>query len=276
MTSHEDMTINITSPSRAERGGSMFRFRSAVLVLNVCLAFLTRVTAEEAGSLKATEKVETGIVLSSALTESKALKEKLAAAEVAVSNLQKNLAIKTTEAESFRRKAGELGVRLEALGTGNLDDRLLKLLNDLKIAEDDRRTLRSALIALSESVLRYSKVSVSNDATTRLDLEAAMRDSAKVLGLNEAGSVNASADPSTLTDGMVVSIKEDLNLVVANIGSQHGVKVGMPFEVVRDNAIVGSIRVVDVREKIAGALIQNLSGAERIKIHDRLKVASQH
>jgi len=102
-----------------------------------------------------------------------------------------------------------------------------------------------------------------------------MRESAKVLGINAPDAVNAPPEPSTLTDGMVVSIKDELNLVVANIGSRNGVKVGMPFDVVRGDNIVGSVRIVDVREKIAGGLIQYLTDRERIKTGDRLKVASQ-
>jgi hypothetical protein len=58
-----------------------------------------------------------------------------------------------------------------------------------------------------------------------------------------------------------------------NLGNSHGVKVGMPFQVIRAGKIVGSVRVVDVREKIAGAYIQDLSSEkERIKVGDHLKV----
>jgi hypothetical protein len=262
---------------RSALAASLSGFRNSGRVVTLCLALATRLAAQESGSLitKDIEKVETRVALDSALVENKALKERLTATESTVGSLQKNLAAKTTEAESLRRKAGELSLRLEALGTGNLDERLVKLLNDLKIAEDDRRSLRSALIGLSEAVLRYSKVSVSSDATTRLDLEATMRDSAKALGVNATDAVNAPAEPSTLTDGMIVSIKDDLNLVVANIGSRNGVKLGMPFDVVRGDKVIGSVRIVDVREKIAGALIQYLSDQERIKINDRLKVASK-
>jgi hypothetical protein len=251
--------------------------RTLTLALSLCLALVTTLAAQETNSLIATDidKAEKAIALGSALAENKSLKEKLAAVEGVVSSLQKSLAAKTTEAESCRRKAGELTVRLEALGTGNLDDRVIKLLNDLKIAEDERSKLRSALIGVSEAVLRYNKVSLSSDAAVRLDLEAAMRESAKVLGINAPDAVNASPEPSTLTDGMVVSIKEDLNLVVANIGSRQGVKIGMPFDVVRGDNVVGSVRIVDVREKIAGGLIQYLNDRERIKTGDRLKIASQ-
>ena len=72
------------------------------------------------------------------------------------------------------------------------------------------------------------------------------------------------------------SLKDDLALVVMNLGSKQGVKVGMPFQVIRGEKIVGSVRVVDVRDKIAGAVVQNLSSEkDRIKVGDRLKVDVQ-
>ena len=53
----------------------------------------------------------------------------------------------------------------------------------------------------------------------------------------------------------------------------RGVRVGMPFQVTRDKRIIGSVRVVDVREMIAGAYIQNLSSEkDRIKVGDHLRV----
>jgi hypothetical protein len=79
-----------------------------------------------------------------------------------------------------------------------------------------------------------------------------------------------------LADGQIVSLSEELGLVVANIGSKQGVTSGMPFQVFRENRYVGSIRVVDAREKIAGAVIENLSSAkERIQVGDRLRVAAR-
>jgi len=72
---------------------------------------------------------------------------------------------------------------------------------------------------------------------------------------------------------MVVSIKEELSLVVANVGNRQGVRVGMPFKVVRDDRVIGTVRVVDVREKICGAVIQSLDSEKtKIKVGDRLMV----
>jgi predicted nucleic acid-binding Zn-ribbon protein len=221
------------------------------------------------------ERAESRVALETALVENQVLKDKLTATEAAVTSLQKNLAAVSGEAEVFRRKANELNIRLEALGAGKLDDRLVKLLNDLKVGEEERARLRDALIGLTESVSRYEKVALSSDAAARLELEAAMRDARKALGVAPPEAISAPQLPSSLTEGMVVSIKEELALIVSNLGSRHGVKVGMAFDVIRGDSIVGSVRTVDVRERISGALIQNLSDKEKIKVGDRLRVAVQ-
>jgi hypothetical protein len=63
--------------------------------------------------------------------------------------------------------------------------------------------------------------------------------------------------------------------VVLNLGSKHGIRVGMPFQVTRGDKEIGSVSVVDVRDKIAGAVIQQLtSEQDPIKVGDHLKVAA--
>ena len=247
------------------------------LVTGLCLAPVVRLAAQGDGSLKNSEieKVESRFAVETVMVDNQALREKLAAAEATVASLQKNLAATNAEAEVFRRKAGEINLRLEALGTDKIDDRLKKLLNNLTVLEDERKQLREGLLVLSESAVRYQKASTTTDMEARAELEAAMRTASKALGVAPPNAVAASAVPSTLTDGMIISVKEDLALVVANLGSSQGVKVGMPFQVLRGEEQIGTVRVVDVREKIAGALIQNLSDKEKIKVGDRLKADAQ-
>jgi hypothetical protein len=45
----------------------------------------------------------------------------------------------------------------------------------------------------------------------------------------------------------------------------------MPLRVKRGDKVVARLRVVDVRERICGAIIQE-SGKEKIKVGDRLEV----
>ena len=76
---------------------------------------------------------------------------------------------------------------------------------------------------------------------------------------------------------MVISIKEEWSLVVANVGKKQGVKIGMPFKVIRGDAEIGLVRVVNVRDEISGAVIQNLdSDKNKIKVGDRLRVAAEN
>jgi hypothetical protein len=73
-------------------------------------------------------------------------------------------------------------------------------------------------------------------------------------------------------DGSVVSVKDEWSLVVGNLGEKQGVKIGMPLRVVRGDKTIATLRVVDVRQKICGAVIQEMdSGKEKIKVGDRLQ-----
>jgi hypothetical protein len=129
------------------------------------------------------------------------------------------------------------------------------------------------LIQLSETILTFKKSSVTNDPEALEAMEVAMRNTAQALGVTLHDAKEAAPVAATLQDGMVLSMQEELALVVANLGSRQGVKVGMPFQVLRDGNVIGTVRVVDVRESIAGAVIQDLSSEkEKIKQGDRLKV----
>ncbi|MFN2508755.1 MAG: hypothetical protein ABR589_08280, partial [Chthoniobacterales bacterium] len=75
-----------------------------------------------------------------------------------------------------------------------------------------------------------------------------------------------------LMDGSVISVKDEWSLVVGNLGEKQGVKIGMPLRVVRNDKTIATLRVVDVRQKICGAVIQEMgSEKEKIKVGDRLQ-----
>jgi hypothetical protein len=79
-----------------------------------------------------------------------------------------------------------------------------------------------------------------------------------------------------LMDGSVISVKDEWSFVVGNVGENQGVKIGMPLRVVRGDRKIASLRVVDVRQKICGAVIQQMDSAkEKIKVGDRLQVDAQ-
>src|SRR4029078_4149898 len=88
----------------------------------------------------------------------------------------------------------------------------------------------------------------------------------------DGASPNEEAAPD-LMNGQVISIKEEWSLVVSNLGAQQGLKLGMPRRVVRAGKTIATLRVVDVREKISGAVVQELDSERvKIKVGDRLQV----
>ena len=76
-----------------------------------------------------------------------------------------------------------------------------------------------------------------------------------------------------MLDGAVLSVKDEWSFIVGNIGAKQGVKIGMPLRVMRGEQKIATLRVVDVRERICGAVVQELgSGKEAVKVGDRLQV----
>lgn len=195
-----------------------------------------------------------------------------------VKALTESLALANSEAEVFKRQANELSLRLEALGIpglggdpGKVEQRLVSAVRDLRIAQEQLEATRSQLVRLSESVQLLIPNAPNLDPELRMNLETEIRKTNEVLGAANANKTEA-VDP-TLTDGMVIDTKAELSLVIANVGSIQGVRVGMPFQVWRNNQRVGEVRVVDVRERISGAIIQSLENEKNpIKTGDRLRV----
>src|SRR4051812_34843328 len=205
------------------------------------------------------------------------MRKQLEVQRESVKTLTESLAESNAEAELFRRKFSDLQLRMEALGLDSankdrakLEQRLLAAVSDLQLAEKERDEYRDQMLRLNEALLRYLKTSQGGDAQARMDVEAQLR------GMNElvATSTNTpqSAQPG-LMDGSVISVKDEWSFVVGNIGEKQGVKIGMPMRVMRGEKKIATLRVVDVRQKICGAVIQGMDSVkEKIKVGDRLQV----
>jgi hypothetical protein len=213
----------------------------------------------------------------SSLSESNVveLRRQLEVQRESVTTLTESLAASNAEAELFRRKYSDLQLRMEALGLeaankdrAKLEQRLLAAVSDLKLAQKEREQYRDQLLRLTEAMLTLLKTTTGGDAMARAEVEAQVRSTNALI----AKVADAEEAPSTLMDGSVVSVKDEWSLVVGNLGEIQGVKVGMPLRVLRDGRLIATLRVVDVRHKICGAVIQQLgSEKEKIKVGDRLQ-----
>jgi hypothetical protein len=214
------------------------------------------------------------------LHQNEDLQRQFSIAQESLKALTSSLAESNAEAELYRRKYSDLQLQMEALGLASankdrakLEQRLLAAVSDLQLAQKERDEYRDQMLRLDEAVLCYLKTSQSGDAKARMDVEAQLRSIDKLV----TKSATAPESPeSSLMGGNVISVKDEWSFVVGNLGEKQGVKIGMPMRVMRGDQRIATVRVIDVRQRICGAVIQEMdSKKERIKVGDRLQVDAQ-
>jgi hypothetical protein len=214
------------------------------------------------------------------LQQNEDLQRQLSIAQESLKALTSSLAESNGEAELFRRKYSDLQLQMEALGLvsankdrAKLEQRLLAAVSDLQLAQKERDENRDQMLRLDEAVLCYLKTSQSGDAKARMDVETQLRSVDKLV----TKSANAPDLPEpSLMNGSVISVKDEWSFVVGNLGEKQGVKIGMPMRVMRGDKRIATLRVIDVRQRICGAVIQEMdSRKDRIKVGDRLQVDAQ-
>jgi hypothetical protein len=250
------------------------------IFLAVCGCALAASVAQAQGNSSLTESkienAETKVTAEALLAQNEDLRKQLSIQQESLKTLTASLAESNAEAEVFRRKFADLESRMEALGLAaaskdraKLEQRLLAAVSDLGLAQKERDELRDQLLGLNETLLRYLKTVEGGDAQARADVETQLRKTNELVG--RSTSTGAKEPQASLMDASVLSVKDEWSFVVANIGEQHGVKIGMPLRVMRGEQKIATLRVVDVRQRICGAVIED-SGKEKIKVGDRLQV----
>ena len=220
------------------------------------------------------------VTASGLLQQNEDLQRQLSIAQESLKALTSSLAESNAEAELFRRKYSDLQLQMEALGLASankdrakLEQRLLAAVSDLQLAQKERDEYRDQMLRLDEAMLCYLKTSQSVDPKARMDVETQLRSIDKLV----TKSANAPDLPEpSLMNGSVISVKDEWSFVVGNLGDKQGVKIGMPMRVTRGDKRIATLRVIDVRQRICGAVIQEMdSKKDRIKVGDRLQVDTQ-
>jgi septal ring factor EnvC (AmiA/AmiB activator) len=265
------------------RGDGRFKLGIGILQLATgCLMAASAVQAQGNSSLSESkiETVTQSETAEPATEENKQLRRQLSVAQESVKALTSSLAESNAQAEELRRRYSDLQLRMEALGMASankdrskLEQRLLSAVSDLQLAQKTRDEFRDQMLRLNEAILRYIKTSQGDDAQARMDVETQLRSTNELV--TKSTNPPEAPEPS-LMGGSVISVKEEWSFVVGNLGEKQGVKIGMPMRVMRDDRKIATLRVVDVRQKICGAVVQEMdSKKEKIKVGDRLQVDAQ-
>ena len=210
------------------------------------------------------------------------LREKLILSEATTRNLSEALAAANMELEVFKRHLTEANLRLEALGlayessddTNPLEARLLQAIRELRILKENQKKATEQLLLLSETIHVLLKSSEQINPQARLSVETELRKTTELLAPH--GTNNHKNKSSTLQNAQVLETRDDLSLLIIDVGTQHGAKLGMPLRIFKNGNSVGEAKIVEVRERISGAVIQNLTNdSMKVTIGDQLKVDIQ-
>ena len=215
------------------------------------------------------------------------LKLQLEEKERTVQLLTQNLAIWKTEAELFQKKWEEAhlaarasGIRLMTEGEHRLQRQLAESVRQLYETQQTRDRLHEQMLRLLE-VSELLLQSVDGLTPQLQEMAKAQHAAAATMlaGLRKPIE-NFDAEPVARVDsaefegGQVLDVNPQLQLVVLNLGRVHGVVTGMPFIVLQSERVVAQVKVVDVREKISGALIEKTARSAAIKVGDRAKLGN--
>ncbi len=232
------------------------------MIMIVGLLPAGRLAAEGNSSLSESkiENAEHAVTAETLLAQTEELRRQLSIEQESLRALTSSLAESNAEAELFRRKYSDLELRMEALGLASankdrakLEQRLLAAVSDLQLAKKEHDEYRDQMLRLNEAMLGYLKTSQGGDAQARMDVETQLRSTNNLV--TRSTSAPELPEPS-LMDGSVISVKDEWSFVVGNLGEKQGVKIGMPMRVLRNDRKIATLRVVDVRQKICGAVIQ--------------------
>ncbi len=255
---------------------SQFGRTAAITALGVCLVVCSPGRAQNA-----LEAGEARIALDAALDRISDLEQENNTLRNSNGALAKSLAASNVEARDARKRLEEIRLELEALGVAALgeDNRELsqRLLRALGVIEQERvyrQALENQLVSLNEALTVFVSTVKESDPSARMALEGEMRSSDVLLNQRQEAAPNSANSPEEtgLANALVISFKPELGLAVLNAGKKSGVQIGMPFEIFRNDRILGAALVVDVRDHICGlAFGGTAEGLSEVKVGDRAR-----
>lgn len=189
--------------------------------------------------------------------------------EAAVKALTESLAVARTESEMFQKLWTEAELRARTLGADVSEPsaavqqrQFMETLRALYVAESERQRVIEQLQRLLAAI--------ESDRRVAEEVQAARQLLAAVPATSSGGLTPATV--GTTDSARVLDVSPQLRLVVLDVGSQQGVRVGMPFEVFRGARLVGRVRVVEVRQRVAGALIESVEQGGTFQAGDTARV----
>ncbi len=200
--------------------------------------------------------------------ENASLKQQLDERDAVIRKVTESLAIARTESELFQKKWTEAKLQAQTLGVNFADAsttaaqrQLVESVRALYLAEAERQRLVEQLQRLLTAIQDNRDVAAEVERTKAL-----------VAATEQPQAATAKGTQSALQTAQVLDVNPNLRLVVLNVGLLHGARVGMPFVVTRGDRVIAQVRVVEVRRRICGAVIENLERNVKVAAGDAAHV----
>jgi len=190
-----------------------------------------------------------------------------------IARLEESLALASTEAEYFHKKWLDLRLKVEAMGlevlTGteqDLEEKAVQLLGDYFRSENQRQALIKAVENYLAAQKKLAEASPLQRPTFMAEIEAARREVVRQI---EGGQEILPVAPD-LNSGQVTIFDEDKDVAILNIGEMHGARVGTPFRLLDGETVIGRARLIEVREYLSAALIEDLVENKQVRPGNRV------
>lgn len=183
-------------------------------------------------------------------------------------------AVRVSEEQAFaarevQEKMEAFGVDLFSSSRDSLEQRLLKAVRDLDIVRQESQRRREAIHDLSEAFLNYLATTPEAGDEAKAMAREAIGKAGKSL---EELVVPSQVPVRRLEKARIVSVDSSIGLIVLDTGRKSGVRVGTPITVERGDQPIYTALIVEVRDSISGALLQDKVGNQgEARVGDRIR-----
>ncbi len=167
---------------------------------------------------------------------------------------------------SNRLSALSLNERLKPVIVGLV----VLLLGNTVIASEEVKT-SEMMRALQSQVRNLSEALVS--AKMEIDYLKARLENRACEATESTGLLLGGSAILREKEYLILDVNKELGMVVLNGGRRDGIKPGLLFTVINGDKSVATVRIVESRSAIAGAIIQN-ADRELPKVQDRVVLAA--
>jgi hypothetical protein len=272
------------------------RYAAAAWVLGwIAAAAVAQERAEERslavdGLIKAEENAlqqqEQAMAFRKLVSDYAELQTEMAEKEQALKALGESLAAAQGEAAMFRKRCQELQQQprqtnappATVADTVKLNSDLADATAALQRSEQERNKLLDQLQRLNtvmeEALSGPEGLSVVRRAQALAEAERVKRTLAAARPPGAKPEPQPVQEPvaPTMESAQIVSLNWSLQLAVVNLGSEQGVRLGMPFAVMRGDRVIARLKVVEVRKKISGAVMETMDRGNAVKVGDRVRL----